>query len=687
MPKYTPFWFFVLVLVCFHLFGYIGHYGYDDLYYAKLAKHLLDGQIDFYDHYSYRWTTLAYTALYFKIFGVNDLAIALSSLSISIASLFVSFLLLRDQKTPVIFFALSLQVLGSWYLFYTDKLTPDIYIILFSTLAVYFLVRQRCNRKNSGGLFNALGLSFALFLGFLSKETIVMLAPALLFFAIGDWVQKRNRIFWLSSFVFGSVLLAAYFYCIQRATGNAFARFSAIQANTYYNLCRYDVQDIIFTIRRISYEFIELFIQTGLAIPLAFLLSSISRKPFSFLKPASKRDFFITLSLLLLFAGNFMSTSLTAYSPICLDIRHFLFMMPILSVVAANAFSNYLDDETSNFSITRWLFVLCLASLWFKTEFTYTLYLPFTLVWLLHALYRKRFLNNYFLSALFITQLYPAYHWIDYAGGLKYERQKSDVKTVFNANPNDTFITDAVQRNLINFYMAFDSNQFNRVRTFDEIKDHSYRGKIIYKNWYTQYLSGLSDERLPVWMRLHSIAKTCIFKDSILGIEACRISDSLKTHTVFKNCFGYEQESPLWDMKNSALSPKQPLHGNFSEQLKDFSAIFMLPVDSLHLSGKGEFIIRASAQCKMKDKADLKLVIDMVADNKNLYWQATNAGPFMKAYGLWWPVTNEKILQQQDYVNKNTLLKIYFWMDKAHTEVQLDDWVIEVEEVEMGIER
>lgn len=678
MLKSYPFWFFVLVLICFHLFAFTGHYGYDDLYYAKLAKQFLDGHIDYYDHYSYRWTTILYTALFFKVFGVGDFAIALSVLSISIATLFISYLLLRQQKPAIVFFALSLQVLGSWYLFYTDKLTPDIYVLLFATLSIFFLVKQKFGTAKPIAIINALGLALALFLGFLSKETIVLLALPLLFFAISDWVQKKNRNFWIWVGIFGFIFLAIYFYSIQLLTGDVMARFSAIQANAYYNLCSYNVQAFIFTLRRIGYQFIELFIQTGLAIPLAFLLSAISRKSVSFWKPQSEKDFFIVLSILLLISGNFMSTSIKAYSPICLDIRHFLWMMPVLAIMAGLGLKEYLDKEESDFSITRWLFILCIASWYFGSSFTFTLYLPFTLVWLLHGFYRNTWFKKYFVLTLFIVQLQPVYHWIAYAQGLKYEKQKEDIIKLSSAYPNETMITDEVQQNLLRFYQQFDSSRYNKVILFEEIKGNSYVNKIIYKNWYTQYLSGLQEQDLPMWMRLKSLEKTFLFRDTLLGIEAYKIRDTLTTKVLFKNTFGYETKSVYRDISNAILSPKNAFAGTYSEQQPEYSSSFILPLDSLHFSGKGEFIIKATVHCKMKDRTDLKLIIDISNKEKNLFWAGADANSFMKTYGMWWPVTHEVILNQADYVNKHASLKIYLLMDKKPTEAFIDNWDIEV---------
>ncbi len=68
-------------MVLYHLVAYFGHYGYDYMQYAQLAKQIADGAftLDNGDHFSYRWTLLLPTALSYKLFGVSDFASALPS--------------------------------------------------------------------------------------------------------------------------------------------------------------------------------------------------------------------------------------------------------------------------------------------------------------------------------------------------------------------------------------------------------------------------------------------------------------------------------------------------------------------------------------------------------------------------------------------------------------------------------
>ena len=518
----------------------------------------------------------------------------------------------------------------------------------------------------------------ALCLGFLSKETILIAVPAILFFAISDWIQQKNRLFWLSSASFGLLFLSAYFYFILRITGSVFSRFSAIQSGAYFNLCSYDVQNSIFLIRRITYEFIELFIQTGAAIPLVFLVSYLSRNSFPFWKPENKQQFYVVLCFFLLLTGNFMPTSLKSYSPICLDIRHFLMLMPPLAIVAGFGLKEYLSAERSNFSIVRWLFLLTVISFFFDSKYTFTLYMPFAILWLLHGLSKNAWIQRTFIVLLFLIQLQAAFEWIIYARGLKYENQKEDIIQLLNRYPKDTLITDEVQKRLIYFYEKFDSGSYHPIQTYDQVDAKFYTNKIIYSNWYTQYLSGMQNANLPLWMRLNNDSKRILFRDSPLGIEAFRFSKMIDLKTLFKDSFGYEAQQKFWTFHEDSRESKFVFSGNYSERINTYSATFEFPVDSFHLSGTGQWIIRARTRCKMKDHAEVKLVVEISSPVKNLFWKGEDCNHFMKAYGLWWEIKNELILNQSDFMHKQAKVKIYVWMN-SKTEVFLDDWLVEVD--------
>jgi hypothetical protein len=60
--KKTTFLFLLIFVVFYHFFGFQGHYGWDDMEYARLAKQWADGAFDLStNHFTYRWTIVGLT--------------------------------------------------------------------------------------------------------------------------------------------------------------------------------------------------------------------------------------------------------------------------------------------------------------------------------------------------------------------------------------------------------------------------------------------------------------------------------------------------------------------------------------------------------------------------------------------------------------------------------------------------
>ena len=80
---------YIIIVFLYHLFGYIGHFGFDDLHYAELAVDLLHGSVNFEDHYAYRFPVILFTFLSYLIFGISDFASSLPALAITITILII----------------------------------------------------------------------------------------------------------------------------------------------------------------------------------------------------------------------------------------------------------------------------------------------------------------------------------------------------------------------------------------------------------------------------------------------------------------------------------------------------------------------------------------------------------------------------------------------------------------------
>jgi len=351
--------FHVLALLGYHVFGYIGHYGFDDLHYARLSNDLLHGVVDFSDHFTFRFTLLALTALSYKILGISDVASSLPALAITLVILVVIYRILKDKGNIALSAGLSLTLFSTWFIFYSGKLMPDIYIALPVVAAVAIVYHQRHVQSTSRQTLYAFLFGVVLLVGFMAKETIVLFAPLLLYYLVSGLVVKRNRTFWISALVSGFLMLLVYFLVIRLLTGDWLQRFMAIAGNSYLNLCSYDQQSTLILLRRISYEFFSMSLNQSLLTGYLFLVPLFFRRNLSgFLKQNEFMAFYAVSALILLLSSNFMSISLTSYSPMCLDPRHYLFLIPVAAIPAALVISGYVREKSFKTGIL--LSLICL---------------------------------------------------------------------------------------------------------------------------------------------------------------------------------------------------------------------------------------------------------------------------------------------------------------------------------------
>ena len=295
----------LLVLIIYHQFGYLGHYGYDDLQYAEIANNLNHGVVDFSDHFTYRFPLILLTSLSFLVFGVNDFASAISSLLATITILIIVYRLLERKSTIYLSLGLSFTLFNHWFIFYSDKLMPDMFVALAFLLAIvvlraYYFSKEK---KKITSLYSFFLATTVLF-GFTCKGTIVLLIPLLGYFFITDLILKRHQSFWLQSLLFAIVMFTSYLGIIGWLTGDFLARFRTISDNSYLNFCSYDQQPLSFLIKRIFYEFYKQQIDNGLLVGLLFVLPFLTTRNFKKLvRIKDESAFFIicTLVLVLIF--------------------------------------------------------------------------------------------------------------------------------------------------------------------------------------------------------------------------------------------------------------------------------------------------------------------------------------------------------------------------------------------------
>ena len=515
-------------LVVYHVYGYFGHYGFDDMDYAYYAAQWANGNVLLNnDMFAYRWAIIVPTAISYALFGINDTASSIYPLAITLATGCLLLYVASQFGKLAMFFTTIVWALNHWTLFYADKIMPDI-IQAFGILAAFVIYCQyrfsnspdaktpapdKPQRKLNL-LWYQLGFAFALFFAFLAKETVFVITPFLLYLLVVDGFagNKHMRHFWLGSILAGSVILLTYLLLIGSLTGNWLMRFDAIAQNMYYNP-NY-TENLQPLMQRITYGLILLFIQQGMAISMGLALPLVwpQCKLYLMLKMPTQQSFWAIVFVGLFMSAYFTTTSFTNYMPMRTDPRHYLFLIPVAAISAGQVLAIWAKHNKYTLYLTLFAAVCFVSSLlsankWASLYLYLRLFLIFVFTLILFETKRKIANQQILLSIAFFaaTIIYPASYML-YANNNGYAHQKQFIWNYFKNKPYKiTVVTNKVQRNLANYYYGFNTQAYqHQYLSFDEATKAQFSPSdsvYVINNWHTQSLSGLNWERLPQYIK------------------------------------------------------------------------------------------------------------------------------------------------------------------------------------------
>lgn len=335
-------WFCILIIAASTLFIALPKSlrGMDDVVYLNMAKNIFSNIPSTYYHenaknistniFEFRtvWLFLVWTGI--KLFGAKPLAIFFPAMLSTLATAFFVYNMSVYRKNlatalflfcPAVF---SLSFQG----------TPDTSLMFFFTLSYFFL--NRYLKKDGKNWINAILLCSSLFLGFFVKELIVFFIPLLFFHFVLDLKNKQKLKFWAYISVFGAILLSIYFAWQWNRYNDIFHRANVFTKNQYISHCSYDILPKIELLKRLTLGFPFMIISTLSIIVFAPLYQYTKNKNLSIKS--------LHLIILLL-VSNFASIKISSYSPMCLEIRHYLFLFPIAIITLA---------ELEDLKLERW---------------------------------------------------------------------------------------------------------------------------------------------------------------------------------------------------------------------------------------------------------------------------------------------------------------------------------------------
>lgn len=516
-----------IFLLWHHFYSFSTHFGFDDMHYAKLAHSVSVGSFETtMDHYTHRWGFIFPVGWMYKFFGVSDFTSALFPMVMTFLTVWLVWKMSATYDLWMRLWAVIFLITSEWVLFYSDKLMPDITVMFVATLIIYAywsVVYHNIKAWKGSGV-----TAFAVFYCFITKETIILILPLLLiWFLIDIFYLKRNVMYWKLTLLFGLAIFGLYFGYSFWQVGDPMFRLMAIVSNGYFSACSYDVLPVSHLIKRIGYELWLNFVGNGLFLGVLFIIPLLwTNEMLSKVTLLKEDSFWIFNALLLLLLSNFMTSSPNAYTPLCLDIRHYLFVVPSIAIASGIGIQQFLSS-TLKYKyawIVVAIFMFVVAYI-FKLGHLYQ-YFGIALLMVIYYFSKTKslfaFADKYFWIVLFVILFYTPYASYQDAKNYNYHSQKILVNKHLKdySHPSKLLIiTNPVEKNIDEYILGFDFKniQFLAYKDVTDSIVSAFDSVMMIGNGMTSYLSNIQWEDLPEWVK--SPDTTTLKIDSLHNID------------------------------------------------------------------------------------------------------------------------------------------------------------------------
>ncbi|GAA0880200.1 hypothetical protein GCM10009119_31700 [Algoriphagus jejuensis] len=345
-PKKSAFLAGAIFLLGYWLIGFDGITFSDDVYYLLAGRDFWNGTMEFNSyHFSTRWGAYVPSGLMGILLGSDPHRVSFISLLAYIGTLAMLVKILPKQYSPwVLVIWFSTQV---YFLHFLTKVYPDSLLVFWTALVPFSAVFRKKHPLSA-----SLGVIAGLFFGFLTKETIVFLAPFPVLLFLLDWKNKQlNRRFYLSLLGLGLLFGSAYMAYFWVEFGHPLYRFQSIQEGHYISEFTYADKSVWVMVKRLSLFPILTFVERSYWLWIVFAIPALVRLRKN---PRSPEVEFGLAFLSLLCCFWFMSTNFQFYNPLYLNPRHLIILIPVLAFLISLGWQEW----QSNPRLRWWLIVL-----------------------------------------------------------------------------------------------------------------------------------------------------------------------------------------------------------------------------------------------------------------------------------------------------------------------------------------
>lgn len=678
--------FFVLFLVVAQcIFLNPGLYGIDDIEYSNLSYKWANGQFKLSDnHFTYRTPLIIFTGIIYKLFGPSDFTTALPSIILILIICLLIWKILSCKDTRVVLTAISIFAISYPVIIYSNKPMPDIYIAFFILLSLFFHYKYTFEKKNKPFLYS-FSLSFSLFFAFITKEIVIIILPLFLVLCIMDIYKYKTFKFWAYSLIIFSVLLVIYHYYIYCKTGSFFSRYIAVINNSYENPCNYENYPFTEVLKRISYQLWYEFIKYGVFMSLVFIVPFLRKKLFAY----NKYYYWFFVMIIMLLLSNFMTKSYKAYSPMCIDIRHYIYIIPVTAIALSSYIVKFFYSHINLFRKTlSFVFSFILTTILFidnnlpEMQFTYFIFSVTILVnTVLSKFYQiKNFSFLLFFMCYFLSLLYFSLNTLN---NNTYKYIKPFVEKHFLSNKENKIVfCDIILKRIAEYYLKWDTIKVQFIDKTGLYQPCSSNNKkyFYYANSYSWWLAKELNKFNSIFdwnLNPNNIKLIDNFYDNKLYEITQPQNILVKSNKYFFFCnheFDYYANFIIYknDIKFYNLNKYNHIPAS------GFSTTFLM--NSKNLSDCNFVKLEISYSCKIlyKKSGNSQIVLEIrnYADSC-VFWCGKKISEIIKPSKNWQTLNYNISYQVKD--NK-FIIKLYIWNNDNYA-ISVDDIKIEIIEI------
>lgn len=228
----TAFFFTIIIftnLACWLLLKPVWPFSDDICYVGRAQEFLSPGFQLTQNEFQNRFGVYVPASFLFRFFGANPYTISFWPLVAGIFTSCIVFETVRKVQNPLIALLAALLVsLNTLQITYSIALFPDLIVAFFATAAVLLLYQARVieSKKRTFPFLIALFI----FLGFLTKITIILILPFFVLLFLADLSKKQQLHFWKQLLIAGTLFFALYLGIYYALTGDPFYRWKSIKS-------------------------------------------------------------------------------------------------------------------------------------------------------------------------------------------------------------------------------------------------------------------------------------------------------------------------------------------------------------------------------------------------------------------------------------------------------------------------